>query len=128
MEEQKNFNKHITTLLKEEDLMRLHATVDIKQSNSMVESVFKQLKHSFLLKKNVYNINQLKRHIDFFFEDANQNKPLTVLFGLTPNEVYTGHQPDEIAVSNQTIREVKKRRSLENRTNLCFSCPVGSQQ
>ena len=121
-----NFNSHITTFLKEERLTRLQASVDIQQSNSMVESVFKQLKHQFLLRKNIYTVNQLKKYVDFFFEDANQNKPLAVLNGLTPDEAYAGRHASEIKVDDQLIRKVRMERSLKNRSDLCFSCPVDS--
>lgn len=117
-----NFNASVNRMLEENRMTRLRATVDIKQSNSMIEAVFRQLKHRFLLKQSIHNLPQLREQVDFFFLDTNQNKPLKVLNGLTPDEAYKGANSVEDMAWKDEAKQAVRKRIKENKERWCISC------
>ncbi len=117
-----NFNHEVSDILQAKKMKRLQASVDIKQSNSMVEAVFRQLKHQFLLKQSIHNLSQLKEKVDFFFTDANQNKPLKVLDGITPDEAYRGCASYEEITNKAEASKAIKQRIKQNQEQWCISC------
>ena len=116
-----NFNASVDDFLRHSQVTRLRATVDLHQSNSMVESVFHQLKHRYLLKQDIHTLAQLEENVSFFFEDTNKHKPLKVLKGLTPDEYYSGMPPENVFNKEDTKVAIAKRKA-HNKNNQCIHC------
>jgi len=96
------------------------AQQDIIQSNSMVESINKRMKYDFLYRQELLDFEQTKRYLAIAVERYN-NRPLPVLSGLTPNEVFSGEIPDKNRFAFQR-QQAKILRIAENKATTCTNC------
>jgi len=101
-------------------LNKLIAQKDIHFSNSMVESVNKQMKYGFLYRQELLDFEHVERYLATAVERYN-NRPLKVLSGFTPYEVFHGSIPDKnrFAVQRQ---QAKILRIAENKATTCDNC------
>jgi len=101
------------------------AQFEISFSNSIVEALFRSLKHNYLFHQNITNPSSLKKHVDFWFTDHNERIPHTAFDGETPLERYSQiwNKDCEIKI---LIRheEAIKLRIKENQKIFCDVCEV----
>ncbi len=102
------------------DTVHLHkciAQLHISESNSMVESIFRQLKYYHIYPRNFETTTDFMNEIDDLINE-HCNRPLNVLHGLTPLEVLHGKIPDKHLFRN----EIAKSRLLRLEANRKTSC------
>ena len=95
------------------------AQIDIIESNSMVESIIKQLKYYHIYPKNYNTPIDFINDVDHIV-NAQRNRPLAVLNGLSPIEVLNGYIPDQNSFATE-IGVSRKARLVSNR-NGCGVC------
>ena len=99
------------------------ARFEISFSNSMIETVFRSMKHNYLFHEEITCLASLKRHADFWFTEHNEEIPHTAFKGETPLEVYqhswTKESQIRIIVRQ---KEAVKMRIQENQKIFCERC------
>ena len=104
--------------IKETMLDHFIAQKDVFYSNSMVESSFCKLKYQFLFTRNLADFNETYRYMETVIPECG-NRPLSALYGLTPNEVMNGTIPDKNLFKHQKQLS-KSNRIMENKQ--CIDC------
>jgi len=105
---------------KEIKINKLIAQKDICFSNSMVEAVNKRMKYDFLFRNQLLDFDHTQRFLETAVIQYN-NRPHSALFGLTPQEVFNGAQPDKTLFKPQ-IEQAKIFRKAENQALICNTC------
>ena len=119
-----NLNSDVDALITSGDITRIIAQIDIDFSNSMVEALFRSLKHGHLFLQDLFSIDVLEKHGSFYFQQHNEVMPHAAFKGATPEEVYLGKWnvmiekaiPSELAAARK--RRLEHNRSLE-RCSVC---------
>lgn len=96
------------------------AQLHITESNSMVESIFRQLKYYHIYPKQFETATDFMNQIDNIVNEQ-CNRPLNVLHGLTPLEVLHGKIPDKHLFRNEIARS-RLLRLEANRKRKCTVC------
>ena len=101
------------------------ARFEITFSNSIVEAVFRSLKHNYLYHKEVISVASLTRHANFWFTEHNEKIPHTAFNGETPLERFSSswNKENEIRIIVGQESAIKLRIS-ENQTIACDKCEV----
>lgn len=110
----------LNDFLATENIEKQIAQLHITESNSMVESVFRQLKYYHIYPKQFETATDFMSQIDDII-DEQSNRPLTVLHGLTPLEVLHGQLPDKHLYKND-IAKNRLLRLKKNRKRKCGVC------
>lgn len=97
------------------------AQLDIRFSNSMVEAVNKRMKYDFLFTRNLLNIEQVRQFLKFAVREYNQ-KPHSSLYGLTPEEAFSGFIPDKDMFKDAIDHARKKRKVINLKQECIFNC------
>ena len=103
-------------------LKRVLAQVEIVESNSIVESWWRNLKHSWLFINSLDSRAAVQRLVTFYVREYNEVMPHGALDWRTPDEVYFGRAedvPSKLEVARRTAREA---RVTTNRTTTCRTC------
>lgn len=113
------------TLLLNEFLDIIHlnkyvAQLQISESNSMVESIFRQLKYHHIYPRNFETAADFMSEIDLIVSE-HCNRPLNALHGLTPLEVLLGKFPNKNLFRNE-ISHSRLLRLEANRKMNCRAC------
>ena len=87
------------------NLSFLLARIDIRQSNSMIESFFKSLKNNYLYKQKLRTIEDANRHIRYYVNSHN-NTPVKIFKAASPTEIYNNDWSDK------DIKEISKNQQL----------------
>lgn len=85
-----NINEKVNSLITSGSITRKIAQIEISESNSMVEALFRSSKHNYLFKKNLDSEAALRSHFEFYVNEHNTRVPHSALKGATPIEVFTG--------------------------------------
>ena len=121
-----NVNSEVDGLLEEERLKRILAQVDVTFSNSMVEALWRSLKHSWLYLHSLKNIESLRRLVDFYMRQHNEVMPHAAFAEQTPDEMYFGGG-DAVVVQLAAVRtHARKERIRTNRAAACGVCESDS--
>jgi transposase InsO family protein len=120
-----NNNHQVSHYILSSALVRALARVEIRYSNSMIESLFRQLKNNYLYHQGIRNIQELERKATYYLNQHNETIPLALHHGGTPSEVYRSKWNEE----NQKIlikarHEALAQRKLKNRLPSCGVCPA----
>jgi putative transposase len=107
-------------ILTKSNMKRIIAQCDIIFSNSMIESVNKRMKYDFLFRTKLLDYQQVVKYIPTAVEEYN-NKPLSALYGLTPNEVLRGMMPDK-NMFKENIQQAARNRPAINSAMNCLNC------
>ena len=83
-----NRNTLVDKFLISKNIKRVIAKIDLKFSNSMVESLFRSLKNNYLYHQNITDPEKFKRKVDYYFQQHNECIPHSAFKGGTPKEVY----------------------------------------
>ena len=94
-----NRTSDLNKFLALENITKEIAQLDINESNSMVKSVIKQLKYYHIYPKGYKTPADFIMDIDTII-NAQRNRPLAVLKGLTPIEALNGHLLDDSSFKN----------------------------
>lgn len=99
------------------------AHFEISFSNSMVETLFRSLKHNYLFHQEITALPSLRRHAGFWFKEHNEKIPHTAFNGETPLERYnqTWSKSDEIRILISQ-KEAIRLRIKENQKVTCEVC------
>jgi len=109
-------------ILSRSNWRKIIAKKDIIFSNSIVEAVNKIIKYNYLFKKNLSNINELIKYLEYSVNDYN-NRPHSVL-KLSPNDVVNGCSFD---VENYKILIQNAKTKRINSNLNCGLCSLGGK-
>lgn len=110
----------VATLINSQEppvVQHLIAQLDIEYSNSMIEALNKQLKYRFLYHQKIADHEALLAFLEQAVEDYN-NRPQSILNGLTPLEVLHG-QPYDLIGYHQQITFARANRMEANKKMAC---------
>lgn len=103
-------------------LKRVLAQVEIVESNSLVESFWRGLKHSWLFINSLDSRATAQRLVSFYVEQYNEVMPHSALDYRTPDEINferAEDMPGKLSVARRTAREA---RATSNRAMTCEAC------
>ncbi len=98
------------------------AQVDITQSNSMIESLWSQLRHRWLYLHSLDSFARLEHLIAVYIVDHNSRIPTMALGGRTPDEAYFGRETNLPRQLRDQHLEAQRLRVETNRRTTCLSC------
>lgn len=119
-----NKNKTVDKIFYGKNLKRVYAKVDVKYSNSMVESFFRSIKNNHIYKHSFENIEKLKKQIGFYINEHNHYIPHSAFEFQTPKEIYKGNWTQD-KTENVKIAQIEarqKRREHNLKFKSCESC------
>ena len=102
-------------------VVRQLAGVDIRFSNSLVESVNKVVKYQSLYLHDITNVTKLREHLKDWIPVYNNERPRSFLAPLTPKEVHEGQIPDT-SVFREQITDGRRERTEANKREACPVC------
>tara|TARA_R110002072_G_scaffold276051_1_gene437273 strand:+ start:1155 stop:2426 length:1272 start_codon:yes stop_codon:yes gene_type:complete len=119
-----NKNKTVDKVFYGKNLKRVYAKVDVKYSNSMVESFFRSIKNNHIYKHSFENAEKLKKEIGFYINEHNHFIPHNAFDFQTPEEIYKGSWSDEKTANlkREQLEARKKRKEHNLRFQACESC------
>ena len=118
-----NFNAEVDELVSRGLLSRVRALVEVRFSNSMIESWWNNLKHQWLFLHRLETVVGVRRHVDFYVAEYNATIPHAAFSGQTPDEVYFGRGAEIPAELEAAKRAAQARRLAANRAMSCEVCP-----
>lgn len=118
-----NNNDIVDQIIYVRKIQKLIAKVDIHYSNSIVEVLFRSLKHNFLFHQLPKNPLSLKRKVNFYFNQHNNVIPHNAHKGATPREKILGQWTKE----NEEFLKRKRQEALQKRRSfpvqkVCSQC------
>ncbi len=81
-----NRSRQVNNLEDDGHFKKQVARFEISYSNSMVETLFRSLKHNYLFHQEIRSLLSLRKHVDFWFTEHNEKIPHTAFSGETPRE------------------------------------------
>jgi hypothetical protein len=115
-------NQDVDGLVAAGVLRRVLAQVEIGYSNSMIEALWRSMKHNWLYLNTLDSITRLRSLIAFYVAEHNSRIPHSAFQGQTPDEMYFGTGegvPDVLKTRRQAAREARLRA---NRASRCATC------
>jgi transposase InsO family protein len=119
-----NFNAGVDGLVGEGMLRRVQALVDVRFSNSMIESWWNNLKHQWLFQHRLDSVAAVRRLVEFYVSEYNSRIPHAAFRGQTPDEVYYGGGTEVPAALEEGRGAARSRRLAINRAASCEVCPA----
>jgi putative transposase len=118
-----NYNEKVDQLEGQGLLRRVRALVDVRFSNSMIESWWHTLKHQWLYQHPLESVAAIRRYVAFYVAEYNAKIPHAAFQGQTPDEMYYG-RGEEVPIDLESARrEARRRRLAANRAASCGLCP-----
>ncbi|MFM8387118.1 MAG: transposase [Planctomycetia bacterium] len=117
-----NVNHEVDRLLEAGLLRRVLAQVDVGFSNSMIEALWRSMKHNWLYLNELDSISRLRSLIAFYVVEHNSKIPHGAFQGQTPDEMYAGtgaNVPDILKARREAARQA---RMSANRASQCATC------
>jgi len=109
-----NNNDIVDQIIYKRNLQRLIAKVDIHYSNSIIEALFRSLKHNFLFHQLPKTPRALKRKVNFYFNQHNDVIPHNAHKGATPREKIL----NQWSIKNEIFLKTKRQEALQKRRSL----------
>jgi len=117
-----NFNHEVDALVGGGLLSRVRALVDVRFSNSMIESWWSKLKHQWLFLHRLETAAAVRRYVEFYVAEYNATIPHAAFSGQTPDEVYFA-RGEGIAAKLEAGKQAARARRLKvNRATWCERC------
>ena len=110
------------SITKMSEVCHVVAQVDIAQSNSLIESLWFQIRSRWLYLHTLDSFQTLERLIEKYFRDHNELIPRAELGGRTPDEAFFGRENDLKEWLPADHAQARIRRATENRTRTCSAC------
>ena len=105
------------------------AQCDVTYSNSIVETLFRSLKHNHLYCVALRSFKEVKREVDFYFSEHNVHMPHSSFKGETPKERFLASWSDADQLRLMIHhREARKLRVKNNQLVICHVCDVSPNQ
>jgi transposase InsO family protein len=117
-----NVNGEVDALWGLGQLHRILAQVEVSYSNSMIEALWKSMKHGWLFLHQLDTFATLEKLIAFYAEQHNSVVPHSAFAGQTPDEMYFGRGdqvPIDLAAGRASAREARMK---SNRELSCETC------
>ena len=107
-----NVNRHVEKLLIAKNINRVIAKVDMRFSNSMIESLFRSMKNNYLYYQKIRSLSKFKTKVKYYVKEHNLNIPHSAFKGATPHEVYFEKWTieDEQELKEKIANRVKERQ------------------
>jgi transposase InsO family protein len=121
-----NVNGEVDDTLFTACLDRILAQVEIGLSNSIIEAVWRSMKHQWLFLNTLDSVAHVRALVEFYVNEHNTKMPHAAFDGQTPDEVFFGtgaEVPVELSVATANARAA---RLAANRAMSCVRC--GGQQ
>jgi transposase InsO family protein len=120
-----NQNKDVDSLVKAGKIIRTIAQIDVEFSNSMVEALFRSLKHRWLFILSLTTFEAVCRAVDEYITDHNNRIPHYALGGAVPLEVFSGTWTEESRARLSELSTTAVAQRIEfNRSKRCGLCPA----
>ncbi len=94
---------------------------DISFSNSLIESLWRALKHQCLYLNTLDTVSRLEKLVEFYVDEHNTRLPHSAFRGQTPDEMYFGTGA-HIPVEFDGAKKVARQSRME--VNHAISCPM----
>jgi putative transposase len=118
-----NLNSDVEELIELEMIDRIIAGIEVDFSNSMVEALFRRLKHAYLYMQNLTSFNTLVSKTNYYLEEHNNHIPHSALSGATPIEIFLESWTDDKIEDIQNLyNEARRNRMQVNRRASCGVC------
>ena len=117
-----NFNSEVDGFVTGGCLSRVRALVDVRFSNSMIESFWNNMKHQWLFQHRLETAAVVRWHFGFYVGEYNQVIPHAAFVGQTPDEMYYGRGAGVGRDLARAREEARRRRLAENRGVSCARC------
>jgi transposase InsO family protein len=118
-----NLNRKVDKLLEKESIKKIIAQIDVRFSNSMIESVFHRLKNRHLYYQKLDSFDEVKEAVNSYLSEVNEEIPMEVLSGATPIEAFNETwKPTEIEKMRVAHNQARKDRIETNRQVRCLPC------
>ncbi|RYZ93600.1 MAG: DDE domain-containing protein [Proteobacteria bacterium] len=118
-----NINKEVALLEEQRLFRKVIARLDTTYSNSLIEAVFRSLKHNYLYHQQIKTFKSLRKHVDFWFREHNEKIPHSSFRGETPAERYRNtFTPAEHLRLTAQNDIAQKLRTAANRATYCPAC------
>ncbi|MEY4064041.1 MAG: hypothetical protein RIR26_249 [Pseudomonadota bacterium] len=120
-----NQNKDVDALVDAVKIIRTIAQIDVEFSNSMIEALFRSLKHRWLFILSLTTFEAVCRAVDTYLTDHNVRIPHYDLGGAVPLEIYSGTWTEEsrTLLLEGSIAAATQRIDF-NRSQRCGICPA----
>jgi transposase InsO family protein len=109
-------------------LHRILAQVEVSYSNSMIEALWRSMKHGWLFLHQLDTFAALEKLIAFYVEQHNSVVPHSAFAGQTPDEMYFGlgdQVPVDLAAGRVRAREARMK---SNRDLSCEACRLAIRE
>lgn len=91
-------------------LRRVRALVDVRSSNSIIESWWRTLKHQWLSQHPLESVAAVRRYVGCYVAEYHAKIPYAAVQGQTPDAMYYGCA-EEVPIDLESARrEARKRR------------------
>ena len=115
----------VDLLIKLGKIVRTIAQIDVVFSNSMIEALFRSLKHRWLFMIPITSFESFCRAVDEYLTDHNIRIPHNALRGAVPLEVFTGIWTAESQIVFATAGTAAKAERIQfNQSQKCGRCPA----
>ena len=124
-----NINSVVDATLFSACIERVLAQVDVTFSNSMIEALWRSLKHQWLYLNSLDSVERLRTLVAFYVEQHNTQMPHAAFSGQTPDEMYFGTAVDLPAQLAAARNKARAERLAANRAMTCDQCssqPISS--
>ena len=119
-----NVNTDVDEALKVTGIVRILAQIEVSYSNSMVEALWRQMKHAWLFINRLDTFATVERLVAFYVEQHNSVMPHWTLKGRTSDEVFKGEAVDLPERLRAAHRDAIRARIEANRRLSCVTCEV----
>lgn len=120
-----NQNKDVDVLVDAGKIIRIIAQIDVELSNSMIEFLFRSLKHRWLFMLSLTTFEAVCRAVNEYLTDHNVRIPHYALGGAVPLEVFYGTWTEESqALLSEESTVAATQRINFNRSQRCGICPA----
>ncbi len=117
-----NFNGEVDALVGDGLLSRVRGLVDVRFSNSMIESWWNNLKHQWLFLHRLDTTAAVRRHVAFYVAEYNATIPHAAFSGQTPDEMVFGRGEGIPAKLEASRHAARAKRLKVNRAVWCGRC------
>jgi putative transposase len=119
-----NLNASVDELVGEGLLSRVIALKDIQFSNSLIETLWRTMKHQWLFLHSLDTPATVTRLVAFYVPAYNDEIPHAAFQGQTPDEMYYGTGANIPAKLEQGKTKSRAARLEAHRAMTCRECPA----
>ena len=98
------------------------AQIDVTFSNSLIEALFRSVKHNYLFQQRLETLAIFEGHASFYLTQHNEVMPHNAFKGATPLEMYTGSWGPKCDA--QLLEEAKASKAARHAHNTAGCCPI----